>query len=65
MSISKLIMYLIYGFIFVWIMFALNITDNNPHLNEYMPQYILVSVIYILILNMLVNLLEYIKDNYV
>ena len=64
-SIGKLIMILIYGFVIIWIIFAHNISNNNPYLNAYMDRYILVSIIYILVLNILINLLEYIKDNYV
>lgn len=63
--ISKIIMYVIFGFIVIWVIFAYNISDNNQHLNAYMDRYILVSIIYIFILNIIINLLEYIKDNYV
>ena len=64
-SISKVIMFVIYGFVIIWIIFAHNISDNNPYLSVYMDRYILVSIIYILVLNIIINLLEYIKDNYV
>ncbi len=65
MSISKVIFYLIAGFVLIWINFAINISHNNPNLSDNLPKYILVSLIYIIILNILINLLEYIKDNYV
>ncbi len=58
-------MYVIFGFIVIWVIFAYNISDNNQHLNAYMDRYILVSIIYIFVLNIIINLLEYIKDNYV
>ena len=64
-SINQIIMYVIYGFILIWIIFAYNISNNNQLLNLYMPQYILVSLIYIVIMGMIITLLEYIRDNYV
>ena len=64
-SISKLIMFVIWGFVIIWIIFARNISNNNPHLSEYMDRYILVSIIYILVLNIVINLLTYIKDHFV
>ncbi len=65
-SISKLIMFIITGFVVIWIVFAMNVSDNHHHnLGTYMDRYILVSIIYVLVLNILINLLEYIKDNYV
>jgi hypothetical protein len=64
-SISKLIMYIIVGFVLVWILFVYNVSHSNQHLNLYMDRYILVSLIYIIVLNIVINLLNYIKDNYV
>jgi len=64
-SIGKLIMIVMVGFFFIWLMFAYNVSNNNYHLNAYMDRYILVSLLYIVLLNVIINLLEYIRDNYV
>ena len=64
-SISKLIMFVIVGFVLIWLMFIYNASNNNQHLNSQMDINILVSLIYIVVLSVVINLLEYIKNNYV
>ena len=64
-SIGTIINFVVIGFILVWILFVRDVSHNSYHLHRYMSRYIIVSILALLILILIVELLKYIRDNYV
>ena len=64
-EINKVVLFVAVGFAIIWLIFLHTISNHNHNLNLFMDKYILVSLFYFILSIIVINLLHYIRDNFV